>query len=292
MSINWYPGHMKKTRDLIEANLKLVDVVIELLDARIPLSSRNPQFDDLLKDKKRVIALNKADLADENKTRLWVDAYAQRGIKAIPINAMDGSGIQALVSELKNAGSAVYEKAQRQGRMVRPIRTMIVGIPNVGKSSLINRLAGKNAAKTGNKPGVTRGKQWIRLNREIELFDTPGILWPKIESDETGIKLACSGAIKDEILDIETLALSLIGFLSKLYPEAILARYKLETVSETPLETMEEIGRKRGCLVRGGDIDYEKTARILMDEFRKGALGRITLEVPDEILSGGEKNES
>ncbi|MDN5352332.1 MAG: ribosome biosis GTPase, partial [Clostridiales bacterium] len=259
MSINWYPGHMKKTRDLIEANLKLVDVVIELLDARIPLSSRNPQFDDLLKDKKRVIALNKADLADENKTRLWVDAYAQRGIKAIPINAMDGSGIQALVSELKNAGSAVYEKAQRQGRMVRPIRTMIVGIPNVGKSSLINRLAGKNAAKTGNKPGVTRGKQWIRLNREIELFDTPGILWPKIESDETGIKLACSGAIKDEILDIETLALSLIGFLSKLYPEAILARYKLEAVSETPLETMEEIGRKRGCLVRGGDIDYEKT---------------------------------
>ncbi|MCA0384201.1 MAG: ribosome biogenesis GTPase YlqF [Firmicutes bacterium] len=287
MSINWYPGHMKKTKDLIEANLKLVDVVIELLDARIPISSRNPQFDRLVGHKKRVVALNKADLADPARTRKWIQYYADMNIKAIPINSLNGDGISELIAEAKTASSDVLEKAMRQGRLMRPIRAMIVGIPNVGKSSLINKLAGKTAAKTGNKPGVTRGKQWIRLNKELELFDTPGILWPKIEEDMMGIKLACSGAIKDEVLNIEDIAFHLIKLLLVDYKHVFYERYKIDQTIETPVEIMEAIGRKRGCLVKGNEVDLEKASRLIVDEFRKGLIGKITLESPEQLLQAG-----
>lgn len=287
MSINWYPGHMKKTKDLIQANLKLVDIAIELMDARIPISSRNPQFDDLLKGKKRVIALNKADLADPQKTKQWIEYYATKGIKAIPINSLSGQGITQLVNEIKLECKEQIDKALSQGRLVRPIRVMIIGIPNVGKSTLINRLAGKNAAVTGNKPGVTKGKQWIRINKEIELFDTPGILWPKIEEDMQGVKLACSGAIKDQILNIDDIAFHLIHMLMQQYPEQFKTRYMLEDETD-PVEIMEFIGRKRGCLLKKNEIDYEKVARIVLDEFRKGTIGLITLETPNDILVVGE----
>jgi len=287
MSINWYPGHMKKTKDLIQANLKLVDIAIELMDARIPISSRNPQFDDLLKGKKRVIALNKADLADPQKTKQWIEYYATKGIKAIPINSLSGQGITQLVNEIKLECKEQIDKALSQGRLVRPIRVMIIGIPNVGKSTLINRLAGKNAAVTGNKPGVTKGKQWIRINKEIELFDTPGILWPKIEEDMQGVKLACSGAIKDQILNIDDIAFHLIHMLMQQYPEQFKTRYMLEDETD-PVEIMAFIGRKRGCLLKKNEIDYEKVARIVLDEFRKGTIGLITLETPNDILVVGE----
>lgn len=281
MSINWYPGHMKKTKDLIEANLKLVDVVIELLDARIPISSRNPQFDQLVGHKKRVVALNKYDLADPIRTKMWIKYYADLGIKAIPINSLSGDGVTELINEAKNSCTDVIEKAQRQGRLVRPIRAMIVGIPNVGKSSLINKLAGKTAAKTGNKPGVTKGKQWIRLNKEVELFDTPGILWPKIEEDLMGIKLAASGAIKDEVLNIEDIAFHLITMLLVDYKKVFYERFKIEDDTLDVVEMMTFIGRKRGCLMRGNEVDLEKASRLIVDEFRKGIIGRITLEIPN-----------
>lgn len=280
MSINWYPGHMKKTKDLIEANLKLVDVVVELLDARIPVSSRNPQFDQLIASKKRIVALNKCDLADASVTNEWIRYYQTKGIKAIPLNSLTGGGVKEILAQVKVEAVHVFEKAKQQGRINRPIRLMIVGIPNVGKSSLINKLAGRNAAKAGNKPGVTRGKQWIRLNKEVELFDTPGILWPKIEEDITGIKLACSGAIKDEILNIEDIAYHLIRILSSKYPERLMERYKLEALDEDAVLVMDAIGVKRGCLQKGGLIDYEKVARLVIDEFRRGIIGKITLEAP------------
>ncbi len=283
MSINWYPGHMKKTKDLIEANLKLVDVVIELLDARIPISSRNPQFDQLVGHKKRVVALNKYDLADPIRTKMWIKYYADLGIKAIPINSLSGDGVTELINEAKNSCTDVIEKAQRQGRLVRPIRAMIVGIPNVGKSSLINKLAGKTAAKTGNKPGVTKGKQWIRLNKEVELFDTPGILWPKIEEDLMGIKLAASGAIKDEVLNIEDIAFHLITMLLVDYKKVFYERFKIEDDTLDVVEMMTFIGRKRGCLMRGNEVDLEKASRLIVDEFRKGIIGRITLEIPNRV---------
>ncbi|MBF4691710.1 ribosome biogenesis GTPase YlqF [Fusibacter ferrireducens] len=283
MSINWYPGHMKKTKDLIQNNLKLIDVAIELMDARIPISSRNPQFDTLLKGKKRVIALNKSDLADPQKTRLWVEYFAKQGIKAIPIDSLGGQGVSQLVNEIKIECKDQTDKALNQGRLARPIRVMIIGIPNVGKSSLINKLAGKSAAVTGNKPGVTRGKQWIRINKEIELFDTPGILWPKIEEDSQGIKLACSGAIKDQILNIEDIAFHLIQMLMLQYPDLLRTRYKFEHESEA-VEIMEWIGRKRGCLLKKNEVDYEKVARIVLDEFRKGIIGKISLELPEDTV--------
>lgn len=284
MSINWYPGHMKKTKELIVANLKVVDVVVELLDARIPISSKNPQFDTLVSEKRRIVALNKYDLSDPVKTRKWVNYYAEQGVKAIPINSLSGQGIPELMAEVRLESVDVIEKMKRQGRMLRPIRLMIIGIPNVGKSSLINKLAGKNAAKAGNKPGVTRGKQWIRLNKEVELFDTPGILWPKIEEDITGIKLACSGAIKDEILNIEDIAFHLLKIIYKKYPDAISLRYGIEQTESDPVEIMGLIGRRRGCLLKGNMIDYEKVARLVIDEFRKGMMGPISLEDPEDLF--------
>lgn len=280
-TINWYPGHMKKTKDLIVNNLKLIDVVIELRDARIPFSSYNPQFDALIKDKKRIIALTKMDLADGKGLDTWIKHFESNGVRTLPINSNSGENIKLLKQLIKEEGNFVVEKAKRKGLVPRPIRVMIIGIPNVGKSSLINKLAGKKSAKTGNRPGVTKGKQWIRLGADLELFDTPGILWPKIEKDEVGFNLAYTGAIKDEILDIGDLAYKLLGILIERYPTLLEERYDIKIEGET-LDVMDAIGKRRGCLMRGAEIDYEKVARIILDEYRKGIIGRTMLELPNE----------
>ena len=273
-NINWYPGHMKKTRELIQDNLKLVDVCVEVLDARIPVSSRNPILAELTAGKTRVLVLNKSDLADEAKTAAWAEKLKGVGSYALVMNCSSGAGSSALIRLLESIRDEKNEGRERK----KDLRLMIVGIPNVGKSSLINRLTGKKAAKTGNKPGVTRGKQWISLGEHMMMLDTPGILWPKFEDPKVGLNLAFCGSIKDEIMDLETLGMELIGVLARDYPQLLSARYKLDEIAETPLENMENIARKRGFILPGKRIDYERTARTVIDEFRAGTIGRITLE--------------
>ncbi len=273
-NINWFPGHMKKTRELIQENLKLVDAAVELLDARIPASSRNPVIGELVKNKIRVVVLNKADLADQEQTRAWAEKLRAEGSRVLIMNAESGEGTAALKSLLTRLKEEKNEGSVRN----KPLRLMIVGIPNVGKSSLINRLTGSKSAKTGNKPGVTRGKQWLSLGEGIMLLDTPGILWPKFEDQETAKKLAFCGAIRDEIMDLPTLGMELIGLLSERAPELLKARYRLEAIEETPLLTMEAIAVKRGFIMAGKRIDYDRTARTVIDEFRAGTIGRISLE--------------
>jgi len=278
-NINWYPGHMKKTRELIQQNLKLVDTVIEVIDARIPISSRNPVIDELVRNKKRIIVLNKSDLADKKANDQWVEHFGRQGFLAVEMNCMTGDGVNRLMKLLQ----AIHEEKNAERQRKHPLRMMIVGIPNAGKSSLINRLTGKKGAKTGNKPGVTRGKQWLNLGADMQLLDTPGILWPKFEDPKVGEMLAFTGSIRDEILDIASLALSLIGVLSARFPDLLAARYKLEGLEETPLETMEKIAARRGFILSRERVDYERTARTVLDEFRSGAIGRITLESPEDL---------
>lgn len=277
--INWYPGHMKKTRELIQENLKTVDTVIEVIDARIPISSRNPIIDELVKSKRRIIILNKIDLADGRANELWVEHFKSKDYYVLSMNCMSGSGATQLIKLLTTIQDEKNEGSLRK----KPLRMMIVGVPNVGKSSLINRLTGKKSAKTGNKPGVTRGKQWLNLGNDMQLLDTPGILWPKFEDPKAGLNLAFCGSIKDEVLDIATLALELIGVLQEYYPELLKERYKVEELGETPLETMEFIAVKRGFIMSGKRIDYERTGRTVMDEYRAGAIGKITLERPNML---------
>ena len=283
LHINWYPGHMKKTKDLVRNNLKLVDVVVELLDARIPYSSRNPDIDKFVGTKPRVEVLNKSDMADPNKLNQWVDYYKKRGIKAIPVETLKGKGVNNIIQECKNETKEMMENLVRKGRIERPIRIMIVGVPNVGKSSLINKLTGRKSTQTGDKPGVTKGKQWVRLKGNLELLDTPGILWPKFEDEEVALKLAFSRAIKDEVLDVDTLGLRLIEKLMEIEPEKLKTRYKLDELGETPLETMEMIGRKRGFLFSKNELDYTRIATTVLNEFREGKIGRISLETPKDI---------
>lgn len=271
------------TRDLVRNNLKLVDVVVELLDARIPYSSKNPDIDKLAGNKPRVVILNKSDLADRNKLNRWINYYKQKGIKAIPVDTMKGSGLNKLIEECKNVTKDKMDALKDKGRKERPIRIMIVGVPNVGKSSIINKLTGRKSAVTGDKPGVTKGKQWVRLKGNLELLDTPGILWPKFEDQEVALNLAFSRAIKDEVLDIETLALRLIEKLMIIEPEKLKARYKLEELGETPLETMDMIGRKRGFITGRKELDYTRIAFTVLNEFREGKIGQISLEVPEDI---------
>ncbi|MDF2656169.1 MAG: ylqF [Bacillota bacterium] len=274
--INWYPGHMKKTRELIQENLKMVDIVVEVVDARIPVSSRNPIIDELIKTKRRIMILNKSDLADGRGNEVWVEYFRKQGYDVLSMNCMTGNGVPQLLKLL----TSIQDAKNEDKILKKSLRMMIVGVPNVGKSSLINRLTGKKSAKTGNKPGVTRGKQWLNLENGMQLLDTPGILWPKFEDPKAGLDLAFCGSIKDEILDVASLALELIKLLQEDYPELLTERYKLEDVGETGLETMEKIAAKRGFIQSGKRIDYERTGRTVLDEFRAGTIGRITLERP------------
>lgn len=290
ININWFPGHMAKTRRQIAEDLKLIDVVIELLDARIPVSSQNPEIAEITKNKKKIVVLNKCDLAQENQNSLWVEYFKNKGIPAILVDANSGRGIEATLKEaekiMKNDLIALAEK----GRVGRKIRAMILGIPNVGKSSFINRVSKRTTAEVANRPGVTRAKQWIRINDRVELLDTPGVLWPKFESETVALNLAFTGTIKDDILERTEIAYELLKFLLSEYRSNVCERYKMsneyiEEILEQPqsenmniYEIMQEIGRKRGCIVSGGSIDDEKTARIILDDFREGRLGKITLE--------------
>ena len=284
LHINWYPGHMKKTKEMVQNNLKLVDVVIELLDARIPLSSKNPEIDKLAQNKPRVVVLNKSDLSDKAKLNKWISYYQSKGIKAIPVDTLKGNGVNKIVEECKNATKEKMDALKEKGRKERAIRVMIVGVPNVGKSSLINKLTGRKSTQTGDRPGVTKGKQWVRLKGNLELLDTPGILWPKFEDQKIALNLAFTRAIKDEILDIDTLGLKFIEKMSEIEPEKLKARYKLDSLGEEPLETMEMIGRKRGFILGRNELDYTRIATTVLNEFRDGKIGRITLEVPKDII--------
>lgn len=284
LNIQWFPGHMAKTRRLLTENLKLVDVAIELLDARIPVSSRNPEIDNILANKPRIICLNKADLADESISQEWAEYFASNKMQVLFIDSINGTGVNELKSALRDSMKDRIERDKKRGRIFRPIRTMLVGIPNVGKSALINKLAGRASAVTGDRPGVTRGKQWIKINEGIDLLDTPGILWPKFEDQEVALNLAFTGAIKDDIIDKIEVAAALMSTLSKLYPENLINRFKLDSLeNKNGGEILEEAGRNRGCIISGGRIDYERIAAIVLDEFRGGRIGRITLEKPPAL---------
>lgn len=276
-NINWYPGHMKKTRELIQQNLKMVDAVIEVIDARIPVSSRNPIIDELVKGKPRIIVLNKSDLADEDSSRAWTEKFRAEGNKVLAMNCMSGGGVKELFRLLDK----MEAEKNRDRTMQKAYRLMIVGVPNVGKSSLINRMTGKKSAQTGDRPGVTKGKQWLKLQNGMQLLDTPGILWPKFEDPKAGINLAFCGSIKDEILDVPTLGMELIGVLAERYPQMLMERYKLDEIAETPLENMENMALKRGCILPGKRIDYERIGKLVLDEFRSAKIGRVTLELPE-----------
>ena len=290
-NINWYPGHMATTKRQIQEDLKLIDVVVEILDARIPISSRNPDIEELIKNKDRLIVLNKYDLADEKQNQKWIQYFKNNGLQAVLVNSNTGEGINQAVKKIEEIYEATQEKFENKGRVGKAIRVMILGIPNVGKSSFINRLTKKNSTVVGNKPGVTRQKQWIRINGNIELLDTPGVLWPKFESEEVALNLAYTGTIKDDILQTIEVGFSLLKLLVYKHLELLTERYKLDKrdvenilnledleENERILEIMHLIGKKRGALISGGNIDEEKTAKIILEDFRSGKIGRITLE--------------
>ncbi|MEZ3506382.1 MAG: ribosome biogenesis GTPase YlqF [Lachnospiraceae bacterium] len=286
MNYQWYPGHMTKAKRMMQENIGLIDLVIELVDARIPLSSRNPDIDELGKNKARLVLLNKSDLADAGANKLWMEYFRGKGFHVLEINARSGQGLRAIQGMVKEACKEKIERDRKRGIRNRPIRAIVVGIPNVGKSTFINSFAGKACTKTGNKPGVTKGKQWIRLNRELELLDTPGILWPKFESEEVGRNLALIGSMNDEILQMTELAADLIAYLLVHYREALFARYQIEEKEQeakldaTPLIVLQHVCEVRKCYKKGQEADFEKAASIVMDDFRSARIGRITLELP------------
>lgn len=282
MAINWFPGHMRKTQREIKENLKLVDAVIEIRDARIPRSSANPDIDRLLEGKPRIILLNKSDLTDSRVTKEWISYLTNDNVKVLEVNCLKGEGLKAIKPALLSLLKEKHDRLKAKGMAKIITRVMVVGIPNVGKSTFINKMARNNIAKTGDRPGVTKSKQWIKTAIGIELLDTPGVLWPKFEDDTTALNLAFTGAIKDEIMDIEELALKLVERLQNSYEEELKERYKLAEVFENPLDTLDEIGKKRGALISGGQIDYNRIAVILLDEFRGGKIGKISLECPVE----------
>ena len=275
--INWYPGHMTKAVRQMKEDIKLIDLVIELLDARIPLSSRNPDIDDLGKNKARLVLLNKSDLADETDNNKWIQYFKDKGIIALKINSKNKQEIKEINNAVQIACKEKIERDKKRGIINRPVRAMVVGIPNVGKSTFINAYAGRAAAKTGNKPGVTKGKQWIKLNKNLELLDTPGILWPKFDNQTIGMHLAFIGSINDNILDVTELAYQLVKLLATTYPKVVVERYKIEG-HEDPLQVMYQVAEVRGCKLKGNQPDLEKTSKIIMDDFRAGKLGRITLD--------------
>lgn len=279
MNFQWYPGHMTKAKRQMLEDIKLIDLVIELVDARIPLSSRNPDIDELGKNKYRLILMNKSDLADKKATDKWSDYFKKKGFFVVSLDARTKNSMKSITDIVMEACKEKIERDRKRGIKNRPVRAMVVGIPNVGKSTFINSYAGKACAKTGNKPGVTKGKQWIRLNKNIELLDTPGILWPKFEDQMVGLRLALIGSIKDEILNIDELAVELIKILKESYPGTLKERYEVNEESEIT-DIIFEIAKNRKCLQKGGEVDYSKACALLIDDFRSGKLGRITLELP------------
>ena len=283
MTIQWFPGHMAKARRQVTEKLKLVDIIFELVDARIPYSSRNPMIDEIIQHKPRLVLLNKADMADKEATKQWIKYFQDKGIKALAINSQAGQGMKEIVAASQEILQEKFDRMRAKGVKPRAIRAMIVGIPNAGKSTLINRLAKKNIAKTGNTPGVTKAQQWIKVGKEMELLDTPGILWPKFEDQEVGLKLALTGAIKDTILNLQDIAVYALRFLERRYPVRMKERYKLEVIPEDIVELFDEIGKFRGCLMGRGEIDYDKVTELVIREFRSEKLGPITLELPDEL---------
>lgn len=292
MNIQWYPGHMTKAKRAMKEDIKLIDLVIELVDARMPLGSRNPDIDELARGKGRMILLNKADLADEGMNEQWTAWFRERGFHVVKINARTGAGLKQISPLVQEACREKIERDRRKGIKNRPVRAMVVGIPNVGKSTFINSFAGKACAKTGNRPGVTKGNQWIRLNRTLELLDTPGILWPKFEDQAVGLNLAFIGSINDEIIDRTELAAELAKDLLARYRAVLEARYQLEPGREyEPYQVLEQVARVRACLLKGSELDLKKAAGLFLDDFRSGKLGRITLEVPEAKDREKEKNE-
>jgi ribosome biogenesis GTPase A len=290
MTIQWFPGHMTRARRQIQEKLKLIDVVIELLDARIPVSSRNPMIDEILQNKPRLVLLNKFDLADPEITAKWVADFSKNGLQALPIDASTGYQVKEISNRCKELLSEKIAAQIRKGIKPRAVRALIVGIPNVGKSTLINRLAGRNIAATGDKPGVTKGQQWIKTGNDIELLDTPGILWPKFEDEDVGYRLAITGAIKDDILNIEDICFMAIRYLIQFYPNRLRERFDLDELPESIdnpdeiVKVMEDIGRKRGCLQSGGRVDLQKASLVILRDLRGGKLGRISLETPKPIM--------
>ena len=287
MNYQWYPGHMTKARRMMQEDIKLIDLVIELVDARVPLSSRNPDIDEMGKGRARLILLNKSDLADEKSNEAWMRFFEKKGFFVLKVNSRSGMGLKAINGVVQEACREKLERDRRRGIKNRPVRAMVVGIPNVGKSTFINSYAGRACAKTGNKPGVTKGKQWIRLNKGLELLDTQGILWPKFEDQDVGMRLAMIGSIRDEILNTDELALCLIRFLKNSYPGRLSERYGCEEEQE-PLAVYEEIARNRGCIQRGQELDYGKAGAMVIDDFRNGKLGRITLEFPEGEMQAAQ----
>ena len=279
MQYQWYPGHMTKAKRQMQEDIKLADLVIELVDARIPVSSHNPDIDEMGKNKSRLVLLNKADLADEAANRAWCQYYKDQGMFAVKLDARNRSGIKEVQGVIQEACKDKIERNRRRGILNRPVRAMVAGIPNVGKSTFINSFAGKACTKTGNKPGVTKGKQWIRLNKNAELLDTPGILWPKFEDEITGLHLALIGSMKDENLNMDEMAMELIGVITEKYQGLLAERYQLDESLERSV-VLEQLAQNRNCLKKGGGLDYTKAASLLIDDFRSGKIGRITIEVP------------
>lgn len=280
LTIQWFPGHMAKARRQVTEKLSLIDIVFELVDARIPASSRNPMIDEIIKNKPRLLLLNKADMADPKLTKEWISYYKENGVHALAINSQEGNGMKQIVSEAKVILKEKFDKMAAKGIRPRAIRALIVGIPNVGKSTLINRLAKKNIAQTGDRPGITKAQQWIKVGKELELLDTPGILWPKFEDQEVGLKLATTGAIKDTILNLQDIAVYALRFLEENYPENLQDRFGLEEIPDDIVLLFDEIAKRRGSMMSGGFVDYDKTAELIIREIRTEKLGRLTFEKP------------
>ncbi|HEU5138546.1 MAG TPA: ribosome biogenesis GTPase YlqF [Bacillales bacterium] len=284
MTIQWFPGHMAKTKREVKEKIKKIDIVLELVDARIPDSSRNPMVDEMAAGKPRLLLLNKADMADSSVTEQWQRDFQNQGVEEIlTLNSQTGKGTDQIIPAAERLMHDKHEKMKAKGMNPRAIRALILGIPNVGKSTLINRLAGRRTAKVGDRPGITRQQQWIKVKGKLELLDTPGILWPKFEDQATGMRLAATGAIKDELFESQDVALFVLRLLKKRYPKKLMTRYQLEEIPEDDLELFDEIGRKRGCIIRGGEIDYDKAGALILRDLQTGKIGNLSLETPDDV---------